>query len=316
MKNFLKTFNPTFNYYKMKNKTLFNSLFFTSSLIGSFFVLDKPLKAEEAPVCPDTSTTTISSVYNMFDEEDPTSFYGLTGGFCRGTPETYGVTVFKMGFCKKNPGNPTGSSILEGSKPDYSSCTWAFENAAGEEADFGAGGSVDLSEVASSEPAAGVYPHAVMLISKDFRIKGKYGPIGGQTFYTTETFEESTTDVTQWKTVTAPLTSFVGSDFCKATTEGEVVSGGTISAYLLDTTGTMLVSDTTETGTPCTGQEYLLGVMNMSSDLIISDTTSGLKMTFLVTNNGMSVITKNDPSGPPTEIIMDSGPFSVTFDTF
>ena len=106
----------------MKNKTLFNSLFFTFSLLGSFFVIDKPVKAEEAPVCPDPSTTTISSVYNVFDEDDPNSFYGLTGeGFCRSTPDSYGVTVFKMGFCKKNPGNPTGSSILEGSKPDYSS---------------------------------------------------------------------------------------------------------------------------------------------------------------------------------------------------
>ena len=321
MKNFLKTFNLTFNYYKMKNKTLFNSLLFTFAFIGSLFVMDKPVRASDSPVCPDPSTTTINSV---FDEADPTgSFVGLTGGygedgggFCRGTPTEYGVTVFKMGFCKKNPGNPTGSTILEGSKPDYSSCTWAFENTEGEEADFGAGGAVDLSDVSSKEPAAGVYPHAVMLISKDFRIKGKYGPIGGQTFYTTETFEESTTDITKWKTVTAPLNSFVGPEFCKATTEGEVVTGGTISAYLLDKTGTMLVSDTTETGIPCSGQEYLLGVMNMSSDLTISDTTSGLKMTFLVTNNGMSVITKNNPGSFPTEIMMDSGPFSVTFDTF
>ena len=102
-----------------------------------------------------------------------------------------------------------------------------------------------------------------------------------------------------------------------ATTEDEVVVGGTISAYLLDASGTMLVSDpTTDTGSPCTGQEYLLGVMNMSSDLTISDTTAGLKMTFLVTNNGMSVMAKNSESGPPTEIIMDSGPFSVTFETF
>ena len=316
MKNLLEKLNPTFNYYKMKNKTLFNSLFFTSSLLGSFFFLDNPLKAEEAPVCPDTSTTTISSVYNMVNENDPTSFYGITGGFCRGTPETYGVTVFKMGFCKKNPGNPTGSSILEGSKPDYSSCTWAFENAAGEEADFGAGGSVDLSEVASSEPAAGVYPHAVMLISKDFRIKGKFGPIGGQTYYSTSTFEESSTNISDWAVTTAPLKSFDGPEKCTATTEGESVVGGSISAYLLDTTGTMLVSDSSATGTPCTGQKYLLGVMNMSTDLVISDTTSGLKMTFLVTNNGMSVVTNGEEGSPPTEVIMDSGPFSVTFETF
>ena len=62
--------------------------------------------------------------------------------------------------------------------------------------------------------------------------------------------------------------------------------------------------------------EKLLGVMNMSSDLTISDTTSGLKMTFIVTNNGMSVMTGEGEGGPPTEIIMDSGPFSVSFETF
>ena len=302
-------------------KTLFNSLIFTFAFIGSLFVIDKPVRASDSPACPDPSSTTITSV---FDEEDPSSFFGLTGGyedgaesgFCRGTPTEYGVTVFKMGFCEKNPANPTGSTILEGSKPDYSTCTWAFESTAGEDAEFGAGGSVDLSEVASSEPAAGVYPHAVMLISKDFRIKGKYGPVGGQTFYTTETFEESTTDSTKWKPVTAPLNSFSGPEKCTATTEGEVVVGGTISAYLLDTTGTILVSDSSETGSPCTGQKYLLGVMNMAEKLTISETTKGLKMTFLVTNNGMSVMAKNREEGPPIELTMDSGPFSVTFETF
>ena len=305
----------------MKNKTLFNSLFFTFSLFGSFFVLDKPLKADDSPICPDPSSTTITSVY---DEEDSSSFFALTGGygeegggFCRGTPDEYGVTVFKMGFCTKNPANPTGATILEGSKPDYSTCTWAFESTRGEPADFGAGGSVDLSEVASSEPSAGVYPHAVMLISKDFRIKGKYGPIGGKTFYTTETFEESTTDITKWETVTAPLKSFSGPTECTATTENNVVDGGTISAYLLNSTGTILVSDSEdETGAPCSGMVKLLGVMNMSSDLTISETTSGLKMTFLVTNNGMSVMAKNEEGAPPSELIMDSGPFSVTFETF
>ena len=103
MKNSFKTFIPIFSHNKMKNKTLFNSLFFTFSLIGSFFVLDKPLKADDSPICPDPSSTTITSIY---DESDSSSFFALTGGygeegggFCRGTPDTYGVTVFKMGFC-------------------------------------------------------------------------------------------------------------------------------------------------------------------------------------------------------------------------
>ena len=300
----------------MKTKTFFNSLFFTFSFIGSFFVLDKPLKAEVSPVCPDPSNTSITSIY---DKTDSSSFFELTDGdgFCRSTPDQYGVTVFKMGFCKKNPGNPTGSSILEGSLPDYSSCTWAYENSSGEIADFSAGGSVDLSEGTSSVPAAGTYPHAVMIISKDFRIKGKYGPVAGQTFYTTGTFGDSTTDISSWGTTTAPLKSFSGPTECTATTEGEAVVGGTISGYLLDSTGTMLVSDPdTYTGTGCTGMEKLLGVMNMSNDLTISDSTNGLKMTFVVSNNGMSVMTNSGDVFPPTELIMDSGPFSVTFETF
>ena len=298
----------------MKNKTLFNSLLFTFSLLGSFFVLDKPVKAD-SPVCPDPSTTSITTIY---DDTDSNSFFALTEGegFCRSTPEQYGVTVFKMGFCKKNPGNPTGSSILEGSAPDYSSCTWAYENSSGEVADFSAGGSIDLSESSSSVPALGTYPHAVMIISKDFRIKGKFGPVGGKTYYSTDTFGESSTDINDYALTTAPLKSFDGPSKCTATTEGESVVGGTISAYLLDSTGTILVSDSTETGVPCSGMEKLLGVMNMSNNLTISDTTNGLKMTFVVTDNGMSVMTNSGEVFPPTELIMSSGPFSVTFETF
>ncbi len=298
-----------FKEIQMDLSKLVSNAFITSlTVIGvSIFVPFQKVYAEDIPVCPDPSTTTITSI-NDFTE--------TTGGFCRSTPDKYGVTVFKMGFCTKNPGNPTGSSILEGSTPDYSSCTWAYENSSGEVADFSAGGSIDLSEVASSIPAAGTYPHAVMLISHDFRIKGKYGPVAGQTFYTTETFGDSTTDISDWKTTTAPLKSFSGPTKCTATTEGEVVVGGTISAYLLDSTGTILVSDLTDTGAPCTGMVKLLGVMNMANNLTISETTKGLKMTFIVTDNGMSVMTNSGDVFPPTEIIMDSGSFSVTFETF
>ena len=156
-----------------------------------------------------------------------------------------------------------------------------------------------------------------MLISKDFRIKGKYGPIASRSYYTTSTFEESSTDISDYAVTTAPLKSFSGPTECTATTEDEPVIGGTISAYLLDSTGTMLVSDSTEnTGAPCTGMVKLLGVMNMSKNLKISRTTKGLKMTFVVSDNGMSVFTNGGEGQPPTEILMDSGPFSVSFDTF
>ena len=106
------------------------------------------------------------------------------------------------------------------------------------------------------------------------------------------------------------MNSFGGSGNCTAYTEGESVTGGTISAYLLDSSGTMLENDSSLS--KCSGQVKLLGVMDMSTDLSITESTSGLKMTFVVTNNGMSVVTNSSA----TDIYMDSGPFSVTFDTF
>ena len=101
----------------MKNKTLFNSLLFTFSILGSFFVLDKPLKAD-SPICPDPSAVNISGI-GTFGGADAESFISRTNalggnGFCKTTPEKYGVKVFKMGFCTQNPGNPSGTGALEG----------------------------------------------------------------------------------------------------------------------------------------------------------------------------------------------------------
>ena len=96
----------------MKHKTLFNSLIFTFSLIGSCLVLDKPIKANDSPICPDPSAVNISGI-GTFGGADAESFISRTNalganGFCRTTPDQYGVKVYKMGFCKKNPGNPSG----------------------------------------------------------------------------------------------------------------------------------------------------------------------------------------------------------------
>ena len=293
----------------MKNKkSLIKKLIFTLTFLGTISFSQNKVNAEESPVCPDPSTTTISSIADLGDD---TSFFSLTsGGFCRGTPESYGVTVYKMGFCSKNPANPTGSSVLAGSAPDFSTCTWTYENSSGEAASFAAGGTVDLSEAYSSDPDVGTYPYAVMMIAKDFLIKGKYGPVGGKTFYSTTTFQSSSNDIDDYATTEAPLNSFGGPGNCTAYTEDETVDAGTISAYLLNSSGTILENDSSLS--ECSGHKKLLGVMNMSSDLTIAETTKGLTMEFTVTNNGMSVVTNETG----TDIFMDSGPFSVTFKTF
>ncbi len=110
-KFFFQISNPTNKHLNMKNKkSLIKKLIFTLAFLGTISFSQNKVNADESPVCPDTSSTTITSIA---DGGDATSFYALTsGGFCRGTPETYGVTVYKMGFCTKNPGNPTTSSVL------------------------------------------------------------------------------------------------------------------------------------------------------------------------------------------------------------
>ena len=80
-----------------------------------------------AAACPDPSTLT-----SINDNGDATSFDAITGGSCSGTPDSYGVTIYKMGFCKTDPRPSQGVS------PDYSSCSITFENSSGTAANFAA----------------------------------------------------------------------------------------------------------------------------------------------------------------------------------
>ena len=301
-------------------RKLFNSLLFTSALLGASVILQRPAQASTvvSPVCPDPDDVTSLAGNEL------TSWYNLTEdsrgekGFCRGTPDTYGVTVYKMGFCLKDPGDPDGASgsILAGELPDYdgSGCTWTYDNETGESAVFSSGGVVELNSAFASSPAVGNYPHAVMIISKDFKIKGSYGPIPisgtDTTFYSTTTFQQSDTNSSNYGVTTAPLTTFWSG--CTASTDENTVVGGTIDAYLLDSAGKIIVNNSSLE--ECSGQEKLLGVMNMDNAVNITPATNGLKMTFKVENNGMSV-TCNE-SGPCTSLVFDSGPFSVVFETF
>ena len=221
-----------------------------------------------------------------------------------------------MGFCINDPGDPDGASgsIRAGLLPDYSGCTWTYENENGESAVFSSGGVVELNSAFASSPAVGNYPHAVMIISKDFKIKGSYSqiPISGTdtTFYSTRTFQQSDTNSSNYVVTTAPLTAFWFG--CTASREENTVVGETIDAYLLDSAGRIIVNNSSLE--ECSGQEKLLGLMNMDSKVNITPATNGLKMTFEVENNGMSV-TCNE-SGPCTSLVFDSGPFSVVFETF
>ena len=131
--------------FNLKSKKLLTTaLFLTSGL--TILSHSNPVNAE---VCPTSSTITSPN-----DFGDATSFIATTGGSCYGTPEEYGVTIYRMGLCTTDP-KPTAA----GSAPDTSSCTFNFEkdDGVGEAASFAAGGEVDLSETYSTRPDVGSY---------------------------------------------------------------------------------------------------------------------------------------------------------------
>ncbi len=297
--------------FNLKSKNLLTTaLFLTSGL--TILSHSNPVNAE---ACPSASTITSPN-----DFGDTTSFIATTGGNCYGTPEEYGVTIYKMGLCTSNPA-PSSA----GSAPDTSSCSFNFEkdDGVGEAASFASGGEVDLSETYSSRPAAGSYSYAYIEIKNSFDIKASYGPLGDSaktTYFTNGTLSEagtvtgaSTTPTVSdgYVTTEAPLTTFFGDsgeEVCSATAE-ESVTGGTIRAYLLDSSGTLVADDSL--ATECSGVTKLLGIMQLDDTVEITSSTTSVKTTFKVENNGTTVIYDNAADG----LLFDSGPFSVSFET-
>ena len=303
-------------YKKMKKfnlkskKLLTTALFITSGL--TILSHSNPVKAS---ACPDASSVTSPN-----GSGDATSFIALSEGSCYETPEEYGVTIYKMGLCTSNPA-PSSA----GSAPDTSSCSFNFEkdDGVGEAASFAAGGEVDLSEAYSSRPDVGEYEFAYIEIKNSFDIKAKYGPLGdaaNTTYFTNGTFGAagtvtgaSTTPTASdgYATTTAPLNTFFGDGgtaICAATAS-ESVSGGTIRAYLLDSSDKLIADDSTVT--ECSGVKKLLGIMQLNTKVNITASTTSVKTTFKVTDNGSTVIYDDGTDG----LQFDSGPFSVSFET-
>ena len=298
--------------FNLKSKKLLTTaLFLTSGL-----TILSHSNAVKAEACPDPSAITSPN-----DFGDGTSFIATTGGSCYGTPEEYGVTIYKMGLCTENPA-PSSA----GSTPNTSSCSFNFEkdDGIGEAASFAACGEVDLSETYSSRPDVGEYEFAYIEIKNTFDIKAYYGPIGDTdrtTYFTNGTLSEagtvtgasaSPTDSGEYATTEAPLTTFGfldgGGSVCDATGE-ESVTGGTIRAYLLDSSDTLIANDSS--ATECSGVDKLLRIMKLDTKVNITESTSSVKTTFKVEINGTTVIYDFASDG----ILFDSGPFSVSFET-
>ena len=276
----------------MNLKLLFGFLA-ASSLSAAFLVYPNDVKAA---ACPDLSITTLTSVD---DDDDATSFNAVTGGDCSGTPDEYGVTIYKMGLCASDPVSSVGA------EPDYSSCSITYDDSDGTDADFSASTSVGLDESLSTRPADGTYNYAFMLLNNTFRIKAEYGPIGGLTYYSTSTSVggSGTANTTGPATINDVTANSFGEN-CDAQ--------DTVSADAGPMTGTLLntsqqrISDDGSVST-CSGVSYILAVVNLDSPVTITESVRSLDATFTVTDNGTTIY--GDGSGG---LVFDAGPFNVT----
>jgi len=249
-----------------------------------------PANAQAMAACPTASS-----------QADFATWAATTGGSCAGTPDEYGVTVYKMGLCVNDPTPGAGSAA------DYSSCSLSFEDTSGSAASFAAGGSVALPASLATRPDDGTYSYAMILISTTFNIKATYGPLGdGTTYYSTSTSIGSTgtPDIAGPATVNPVLTNSFNPGSCDSQ---DTVSGssGPMTGTLLNSSEERIPDSTAVTS--CAGANYILGVVALTSPVTIDETVTALDATFTVTNNGTTIASNQSGTG----IIFDSGPFDV-----
>ncbi len=233
--------------------------------------------------------------------------FGVSQGFCSGTPSIYGIRVFKMGFCTSNPFTSAGVAA------DYSSCTITFSDSSGVDTSFAAGTTISLPSGSSSMPTEGSYSYAIIEMGKTFDIAAQMGPFNnGTTYYSTSSWTSagspgSTTGPAA--TFAAGMTSFDPNNYCQATSDPITQSAATLTGYLVDSSGALIADDAGIAN--CSGVSKIVGVAQLNTPVTITNLTRGLTATFTVTNNGSSVYCSIGAGCG--NIMFDSGPFNVSF---
>ena len=240
----------------------------------SFFTGTSSVKAQNS-VCPASGT-----VANL-----------LATGACKGTPSRYEIIIYEMGLCTADP-LASGTFVR-------TTCTATFTSS-GTTTDLAGGASVSLGS-SGSRPADGSYSHAYIVIGNTFGLSGEYelsaGPLAGTYRSNSNGTAVKNGALTNF---TETLDSFDDPPTCDPEAS-DTVGGGQLTAFVADTT---LV-----TASSCTGVSRIVASFAPSSSIVIDSAATGLKVTFSVTDNGMTVM--EDANGKVDYFA--SGPFSPTF---
>ena len=301
-------------------KSITASLALLSGLLGANIIHPEASKAAECQASGSITGANFVTRYGTGAPGDPDGTESGEG-MCYGTPSTYEISIYEMGVCTSAPITSSSSTVAADATSgfattdfdsvDTSVCTTTTSGTW--TGDLGGSASFDMGT--GSKPAAGTYTHAYIILGNTFGLKGSYELTdgGGTTYYSNgdasgSTNVDSTTGTATPVAFTETLTSFGGGS-CVHVGREQFTTGtpGWLSAVVTDSTAT-----TPAVATTCNSGSInrIVGMFEPDTPITISESTTGLKVTFTVTSSGMSVI--GDGSGAIDQL--GSGPFRTKFD--
>ncbi len=314
----------------MSFKSLFKTIIKTSSItslgISGLVAFTSPLKAENfnMKACPEPGSANATLAY----------IATTLGGECLHTPDQYKLTIYEMGLCETDPIS-TGVFLR-----DANNCVQTMLSTSGTEVDLAPGNASEKTAAlpsAASRPTSGSYPHAYILLSNGFKMKGTYQLADGTTYYSKESTDAYGTFGAADKTISASAehTDLVDNMYFGEDENGwdgvmsatSMPGSGTVSALLLKE----CVDDTCVGASAVASNQRevkrLLGVFsNAGSPVEITESTNGIQVELIVkadpndpanSGGGYLLIGWDQGDGNGFDIRMfGSAPFKPKFTTF
>lgn len=254
---------------------------------------------------------------------------------CQVAPDVYQIELYDVGFCTSAPTAPSSSS---GFDPSSENCTSLFANSSGVPLDLAVGVSLNMSP--DINIANGTYTHGYVIMKNSFGIKATKtfteanlinttnnassgnicwsasDPTQGSSYYSTDhddsafaaaySFVECGATAGTAEIITDNLDAFEVNEGIGVYTASAEVTGGTIYAYLTQSTNGLRLVNAVKTA------DRIVAFMAWTSPVTISDQTSSIDLQFNV-SGGSSLQVWSPSSGFTINLgAFSSGPFSAT----
>jgi hypothetical protein len=229
---------------------------------------------------------------------------------CTVTPSSYKVTIYEMGLCKSHP---YGTAKTD-EDFDASTCVVTYSDAAPTTVDVATiltGGTISMPGT-SSAPTEGSYGFPYIIMGSTF-ITSAVHTNSVDTYYSKSDCTVTTTGA-DFGECTDSLTQFGngggGGTDCDSGYVGAVVSGGTIDAFVTNTSLSRSQKTNGAFRGVCNKRGRLVGVMGVPTPVTVSASTISVVYNFVLTNYGVEFF---EDTGDTVADQAGSAPFSGYF---